>query len=243
MPCLEGRSEVGGSRLNQWQAAWDGINVAWFLPALSEDQVVSNRTSGERWNTTASEVHDQLRGILPPSVMEHSARTARLARALAVAHLQDAERAEIAGLVHDVADAYTDSQLLALAAKYGIAVDPIAAEMPRLLHGPVGAAILRFEWGVQDEAILTAVAEHVTGAVEHSLIAKLLFVADKLDAERDDALAGRSGLQDLAERDLDAALLQVASRRLEGLVARGKLIDERLVSARNRLLLRTRAVA
>jgi predicted HD superfamily hydrolase involved in NAD metabolism len=221
--------------LNQWQASWDGINVSWHLP-VSEIARGETGSTGSPWRAAVAEVHAEIRRILPPAVAEHSVRTANVARRLASVHGEDEERVELAGLVHDLADGYTDAQLLELAETYGISIGPIESSVPRLLHGPVGAEILRREWGVADEEILTAVRDHVSGAVDTSPMAKLLFLADKLEPERAEAIADREAIEALAERDLDAAVLRVVSRQIAGLMAHERLIDERLVALRNRLL-------
>ena len=120
----------------------------------------------------------RLRAEKTPDTLAHAERTAEVARRLAVAHGEDPDRAELAGLVHDVADRYSDRELLGLAGHYGIPVTLTEARVPRLLHARVGAELLR-EAGVRDEELLDAVREHITGGPRMSLLAKITFVADK----------------------------------------------------------------
>src|SRR5262245_15750377 len=140
---------------------------------------------------------------LQPEILEHVRRTADLARELAVRHGVDPERAEFAALVHDIADHYSDVELLGLAERYGIPVSLTEARIPKLLHGPVGAEILRHEYGITDEEILDAVRDHVSGGPHMSKLAKVIFTADKLEPGRDRHYHGLDPVRKLARDDLD----------------------------------------
>src|SRR5215213_5539593 len=100
---------------------------------------------------THTEIRTRLEGEVTPEVLAHAYETAALARRLARAHGIDPERAEIAALVHDIADRYSDRELLEYAERYEIPVGLTEARIPKLLHGAVGAEILRREWGIDDE--------------------------------------------------------------------------------------------
>ena len=53
------------------------------------------------------------------------------------------EKAELAGLLHDLCRELPDDETLAAAARHGIPVGPTEARRPRkILHGPVAAAEL-----------------------------------------------------------------------------------------------------
>jgi predicted HD superfamily hydrolase involved in NAD metabolism len=180
---------------------------------------------------------------LTPDALGHSVRAAQLARVLAVAHGVDPDRAELAALVHDIADSYSDRDLLASAESYGIAITLTEARIPKLLHGPVGAEVLREEWGITDEEILDAVRDHITGSPYMSPLAKVLFLADKLEPSRDRYYGGLDPLRDLAMHNLDEAILRLYAWRMDQLVASRGPMDERMVSARNRLIDRNLAAS
>ena len=183
-----------------------------------------------------ADVRDRLQRELAPDTLAHVYRTAELARTLAIAHGVDPDRAEIAALIHDVADAYSDRELLMLADRLEIPVSLTEARVPKLLHGAVGAEILRREWGISDEEILDAVRDHISGSPMMTRLAKVLFVADKLEPERDRHYHGLDPIRELAMVDLDAAVLKLYAWRMSELVAAGRPVDERLVQARNVLI-------
>jgi predicted HD superfamily hydrolase involved in NAD metabolism len=192
-------------------------------------------------NPTLEEARARLQVEMAPDTLAHSERTAELARILATRHRVDADRAELAGLIHDIADSFSDSELLMLAEKYDIAFTLTEARVPRLLHGPVGAELLRREWGLSDEEILDAVRDHITGGPHMSQLSKILFVADKIEPERDRYYGGLNTIRELAMTDLDEAVLQLFAWRMDQLVEGRKPVDERLVTARNRLIERAKA--
>src|SRR5579871_4908196 len=118
--------------------------------------------------TTSDLIRARLAEEYDPSTLAHVQRTAILARELAIAHEVDPDRAELAALLHDIADRYSDAELLTLAERYGLPVSLTEARVPRLLHGAVGAAILADEWGITDAELLEAVRQHVTGGAPMS---------------------------------------------------------------------------
>jgi len=97
----------------------------------------------------------------------------------------------------------------------------------------VGAEVLRRDWGIDDEEILDAVRDHVTGSTHMGPIAKVLFVADKLEPGRDRYYGGLDGIRALALTDLDGAIRKLYAWRLSELVDADRPIHARFVAARN----------
>jgi predicted HD superfamily hydrolase involved in NAD metabolism len=108
--------------------------------------------------------------------------------------------------------------------------------VPKLLHGAVGAEILRRDWGIIDDEMLDAIRDHISGSPMMTALAKVLFVADKLEPERDHHYHGLDPIRELAMVDLDAAVLKLYAWRMSELVAAGRPVDEKLVRARNVLM-------
>ena len=133
-----------------------------------------------------------------PDIYDHVVRTAALARELAGHHGIDADRAEAAALMHDIADRYSDKDLLRYAAKYGVALSETESRVPKLLHGKVGAELLRAEWFVTDEEVLDAVRSHISGSAQMGPLAKVVFVADKLEPNRDKFYGGLDDIREIA---------------------------------------------
>ncbi len=104
------------------------------------------------------EIRERIRKEMEPETYAHAERTAEVARRLAVAHGEDPDRAELAGLVHDIADRFSDRELLRLADHYAVPVSLTEARIPKLLHAKVGAEMLR-ESGIRDEELEVAMRD------------------------------------------------------------------------------------
>ncbi len=114
----------------------------------------------------------------------HCLGTAKLAVELAGSNDVSRARAAIAGLIHDIARPMSDEELLAR-------LDPtddiseIERRCPVLLHGLVGAKMVRAEMGCTDDELLFAVRHHTCGHPDFGPLGKCLMVADYAEANRD----------------------------------------------------------
>ena len=86
------------------------------------------------------------------------------------------------------------------------------------------AAILaRTEWGVTDEAVLSAIACHTAGKAGMTQLDKILYLADMTSAERD--WPGVEKLRKLELKDLDAAMLAALKQTNDFVLSQGKPLD------------------
>lgn len=138
---------------------------------------------------------------------EHSVRVARCADVLAQRHGVSANKARIAGLLHDLARLYTPEQLLRESEARGFAIAPHERAHPILLHARLGAAIAREQFGVHDAEVLSAIEKHTTAAADMSPLDCVVYLADSLEPKR--SFAERAELWDLAMEHLDDAMHQV----------------------------------
>ncbi len=134
----------------------------------------------------------------------HTVRVARLAGRLARTHGVDPDAARTAGMLHDIARLYPTERLVAESVARGLAVDAFERIHPVVLHARLGAELARERFGVDDEAVLSAIRKHTLASDEMSALDAILFLADALEPGRD--FAGRAALEALAFEDLWAAL-------------------------------------
>lgn len=183
---------------------------------------------------------EALKALVGRKRFEHSLSVAGAARALAARFAPDlAARAELAGLLHDNAKALNNAELIAAAERLDIEIAPGEYIMPGLLHGKVGAALLDVRFGVDDEDVRQAVADHVTGRVGMGLLSLILFVADQIAADRE--FEGVAELRELAEENLVKAALVVAGNKLRWAIHKGRHIELQTVHVYNDLLARVAA--
>ena len=134
----------------------------------------------------------------------HILRVARTAEALARKHGVDPAKARVAGLLHDLARLYPNERLLRESAERGLAIDPFEQANPDVLHAPLGAELAREEFGVNDEAILSAIRKHTLAAATMSPLDEILYLADGLEPGRD--FEQRNAILALAFDDLAGAM-------------------------------------
>jgi predicted HD superfamily hydrolase involved in NAD metabolism len=181
-------------------------------------------------------------GRLPRGLAEHVERVVAEADRLAAGFEElDREQLELAAWGHDIARALSRQELLARARGFGLEVSPVEEEAPILLHGPVGAEILRQEHGIDDPEVLAAARFHSTGRAGMSLLEKVIFVADKIEPGKVRAKPALARVRELAERDLDAAILEYLDQMLVVAREEGWPLHPQAVAARNELLLSRRA--
>ncbi len=116
--------------------------------------------------------------------IEHCMRVAATAKEMASRFGADPERAELAGLLHDVARDLAPEEILRLAEEHGIMVTQVGRASPVVLHGAVGAVLARNELGVGDEEVLLAISSHVTGRRGWTRLEQVVYLADKVEPGR-----------------------------------------------------------
>ncbi|MEO6912410.1 MAG: bis(5'-nucleosyl)-tetraphosphatase (symmetrical) YqeK [Candidatus Baltobacteraceae bacterium] len=149
----------------------------------------------------------------------HCVRVARLADRLAQRHGEDPAKARLAGMLHDLARLYSAAELVAQSEARNLPIDAFERTNPVLLHARLGAVLAAEEFGVDDPAILSAIAKHTVAAGEMSRLDCVLYLADGLEPGRN--FSERTALESLAMRDLDAAMRETIALSLRFLATQG----------------------
>lgn len=135
--------------------------------------------------------------------------------------LSDDDRARwrAAGLLHDALRDADHDDLRELVA-------PDLRDRPgKMLHGPGAAARLRDE-GVDDEPLLLAVAWHTLGHPDFDTLGKALYLADYTEPGRDYESKKLAKKRARVPDELDAVLLEVATKRVRRSIKKGRpLLD------------------
>ena len=181
---------------------------------------------------------EQALAQLPKGLRRHIQWVRQTARELAALHGLEVAPADQAAAAHDIARALPGRRLLAEARRRELPVSPVEAQLPILLHGPVGADRARLSLGLQEPQVLEAVRWHSTASPGLSPLGQVVFLADKLDPGKVRRYPFLEEVRALAWRDLDRAMVLFLSRDLERLLAAGGLVHPAALEARNELLLR-----
>ena len=177
---------------------------------------------------------------LPVGLAQHCERTMQVCRDLAIRHGEDVQRVQVAALLHDVARPLAAEELLRLARGYHLPITWVDESMPFLLHGPVGALLVRRDFGITDEGILEAVSCHTVGKPNMSHLARILFIGDKTEPGKEETYPGIARIRALAADNLDRAILEFFNWEIGYLIRRHGLIHPLSIEARNELVARLR---
>ena len=184
-------------------------------------------------------IKNYLQGVLSPKRYRHSIGVAEEAVRLAKHYSADTEKAYIAGLVHDCAkEIDAEKSICLLKERYKIIPDAISLQMPRLLHGVLGACVAQSEFDIYDPEILDAVRYHTTGKANMSLLSRIIYIADYIEPGRE--FDGVDELRETAYRDIDGAIIFGIDFTICDLIKHGRIVHPDTVHCRNDLLVRRR---
>ncbi|MQF70284.1 hypothetical protein FIM12_08145 [SAR202 cluster bacterium AD-804-J14_MRT_500m] len=108
-------------------------------------------------------------------------------------------------------------------------------QFPLFLHGPVAAGLLQRE-GLNDEDVCQGIYHHTTACPEMSAISKVVFLADKLDPQKQTRYPYQEVLKSTAFKNLDTAVLMFLNNEISKFIKNGQIIHPFSVAARNQLL-------
>jgi len=180
-----------------------------------------------------------LEANVPAKRLQHILGVEQMAAALARHYGLPADKAEQAGLLHDLAKYFKPQRLLAIAQAEGWELDPILEANPRLLHADASAVVARDEFGVRDPDILDAIRNHTLGRPEMSDLSCVVYVADALEPTRGDS-PELAALRRACWDNLAQAVWLVADYSLQHLLTTRCAIHPRTVLTRNWALARAK---
>lgn len=175
-----------------------------------------------------------LRNSLPAKRYKHSMNVYTTAMELAEAHGLPKEKIAISALLHDCGREIGSKESIAKALELGLPIDKVELEQPILLHAKIGVYNARHKYGVIDDEILAGILYHTTGAANMSALAKVVYLADMIEPNRD--FPGINELRKLCRKDLDAAMLAAYSSTIKYLLASGLLIHPNCIEGYNQLI-------
>ena len=172
---------------------------------------------------TLKQAKELVRSRLSDQRYEHTLNVKKMAVKLAKRYGADEEQAALAALLHDAAKEISKDEMRAIMRAYPEYAEGGEARPTSVWHGICAAILARTEWGVEDEAVLSAIACHTAGKPGMSRLDKILYLADMTSAERD--WAGVNKLRRLERNDLDAAMLVALKQTNDFVLSQGKPLD------------------
>lgn len=152
---------------------------------------------------------DEYKNLIKSKMSEHrfvhSVNVSKEARMLAKIYGADAEKAAIAGILHDITKEMPVEEQLKIITDSGIILDNVQKNAPKLWHGISGSIYIKENLDINDADILNAIRYHTTGRSGMSLLEKIIFVADFTSQER--TYKGVSTMRKKSRKTLDEAML------------------------------------
>ena len=170
-----------------------------------------------------TQAKELVRSRLSDKRYEHTLNVRKMAVKLAKRHDADEDRAALAALLHDAAKEISKDEMRAIMKAHPEYAEGGEERPTPVWHGICAAILARTEWGVKDEAVLSAIACHTAGKPGMSKLDKILYLADMSSAERD--WPGVNKLRKLERKDLDAAMLMALKQTNDFVLSQGKPLD------------------
>ncbi|MFW2489994.1 bis(5'-nucleosyl)-tetraphosphatase (symmetrical) YqeK [Clostridium chromiireducens] len=182
---------------------------------------------------------EEIKAYLKTNLMEkrytHILGVADTAKKLAKLNGISEEKAEIAGLSHDVAKNLKIDTMKEIMEKNNIILSEVEQNNANLWHSIIADIVAKDKLGIEDEEILDAVRWHTTGKEDMSTLTKIIYIADMIEPSR--KFEGVEDIRKLTFEDLDRGVYYGLTRSIEFLLTRNLMIDENTMKARNYFLL------
>jgi predicted HD superfamily hydrolase involved in NAD metabolism len=188
------------------------------------------QVSSQSWQT----YYQLMKQRLSPKRLNHSIRVAECGLSLSQRFGGDPWKIQLAGLLHDGAKEMSNQELLTISQAANLLTDPAELANPSILHGPVAAWLAQTQWGIQDPVILQAIQYHTTGAAKLSLEARIVFLADLIEPNRQ--FQGVEILRTLAKQELNVAILEAIDQTFVYLGKKKQPVHQGMVACRQWLL-------
>lgn len=187
---------------------------------------------------TLNEMKNLLESSIPGKRFKHSVAVYETALKMAEHFECDKAKVAIAALLHDCGREVPTKESVAWAMEHNFPVDEIETNQPILLHSKIGTYFAKNKYGVNDEEILDAIRYHTTGINDMTNLAKIVFLADIIEPNRD--YPGVEELRKVSFKNLDKAMLLAYSNTTTYLLEQGLLVHPNCIKGYNELIMKSK---
>lgn len=181
------------------------------------------------------EIQKDLKKNLSEKRYIHSIGVMNMAMELARLYNVDIQTAQVAGLLHDIAKEMTPEEKMEYVKNNNITIDDIERINTPILHGKIGADIARKKYGV-NEQVQKAIEYHTTTNPDMDIIAKIIYVADKIELNRKSENYDIEYERTLAKKSLEETIVYIIDSNVMNLINNGKLIHPKSIETRNKYI-------
>ena len=163
----------------------------------------------------------------------HSIGTMKMSIKLAKIYNFNENIAALTGLAHDIGKEISNEEKIKYAQENNIEIDEIEKNNIGLLHGKIGADIVKKEYGFSEE-MQQAIKYHTTANTKMSMLDKIIFVSDKIEETRN--YIDIEDYRELAIKDIDACVIKILEFTIIDNINKNKLIHPNSILARNEII-------
>lgn len=165
----------------------------------------------------------------------HTLGVADTAKKLAKLNGVSEEKAEIAGLAHDVAKNLSKEKMQEIIDENNIILSEVEKNNTELWHSIIAPIEAKKKLKIADNDILDALRWHTTGKENMSTLEKIIYIADMIEPSRN--FDGLEEIRKLTFEDLDKGVFLGLTHSIKFLLTKNLLIDINTIKARNNFLL------
>ena len=166
----------------------------------------------------------------------HSIGVMEMSEELAKIYNVDVQTAKLAGLLHDIAKEMPKEDMLKYVKENNIEITEVESINVGILHGKIGADIAKKKYNISEQ-IQKAIEYHTTTNPNMDTLAKIVYVADKIELNRKSDNFDIETERKLAKENLDKALLLILDNTTKYLIDNNRLLVKESIETRNKLLI------
>ncbi len=188
-------------------------------------------------------IEENLKEKLSEKRYNHSIGVMKKAEELAKIYGENTNKAKLVGIAHDIAKEMSKEEKLEYVKNCNIEIDEIERNNTGLLHGKIGADICKKEYEFSKE-MQDAIKYHTTGNIDMDILAKIIFVADKIEETRKYKNEKKENelkiAREMAVNDLEEAVLYLIDSSIEYTIQKKELIHPDSINTRNKIIINSR---
>ena len=201
----------------------NGESCRYMVPDAVYDYICKNKLYGVEWlEQLTQQVVNFAQESVKKSRFEHILRVAQTSSDLCRKYGVNEKFGYFAGVAHDICKDFPDEQLIDLARQDNMEISEIEMQKPALLHGRAAAIVLNQKFNLDfDEYadIMEAVRYHTFGKCGMCPLAKILYIADKIEPGRPHVT--KEYLAQFEDMSLDELMLYVLKENVDYLENKG----------------------
>lgn len=173
------------------------------------------------WNI--EEIKKDVRNNLSDYRYNHSLRVMEEAKKLAKHYKADIEKCRVCALTHDLCKEYTKEENEKIIEEYNLPKELLNDENKNLAHGYIASILVKEKYNFTEDMAL-AIRYHSTGYPNMDLLAKIVYLADKIEKEKD--YPGIEEERILAYQNIDKAIILCLRNQIKHLKEKNKIINK-----------------